>query len=198
MCVVRWCLANWDLWSSVLASAFLPKFTAYNILRRALRGFEKQRWQPQRQRQEEEEEDEEEKILEEEEEEQQQQLFPFWGSSNSTTRWTSTTLYEIAQQRYGGCTGTAYVKFGVPEDALLAVQTLCGNPLPDGSIMGVYVRQIRCWTLLNNRTQNERKKNTVDGCGILKTSWWSEHVWTIIGFQLSKVQDFFHSMSHFY
>ena len=171
MCVVRWCLANWDLWSSVLASAFLPKFTAYNILRRALRGFEKQRWQPQRQRQEEEE-DEEEKILEEEEEEQQQQqLFPFWGSSNSTTRWTSTTLYEIAQQRYGGCTGTAY---------------------------GVYVRQSRCWTLLNNRTQNERKKNTVDGCGILKTSWWSEHVWTIIGFQLSKVQDFFHSMSHFY
>ena len=140
MCVVRWCLANWDLWSSVLASAFLPKFTAYNILRRALRGFEKQRWQPQRQRQEEEE-DEEEKILEEEEEQQQQQLFPFWGSSNSTTRWTSTTLYEIAQQRYGGCTGTAYVKFGVPEDALLAVQTLCGNPLPDGSIMGVYVRQ---------------------------------------------------------
>jgi hypothetical protein len=110
----------------------------------------------------------------EEEEQQQQLLFPFWGSSNSTTRWTSTTLYEIAQQRYGGCTGTAYVKFGVPEDALLAVQTLCGNPLPDGSIMGVYVRQGRCWTLLNNRTQNERKKNTVDGCGILKTSWWSE------------------------
>ena len=33
------------------------------------------------------------------------------------------------------------MKFGVPEDALLAVQTLCGNPLPDGSIMGVYVRQ---------------------------------------------------------
>jgi len=47
----------------------------------------------------------------------------------------------VSKDEYGGCTGTAYVKFGVPEDALLAVQTLCGNPLPDGSIMGVYVRR---------------------------------------------------------
>ena len=192
MCVVRWCWANWDLWSSVLASAFLPKFTAYNISRRAPRGFGKQRWQPQRQWQEEE--DEEEERLVEEEKKQKQQLFPFWGSSNSITRWTLTTLYKIAQQRYGGCTGTAYVKFGVPEDALLAVQTLCGNPLPDGSIMGVYVRQGRCWTLSTTGHKTSGKKH----CEWLRNPENQLMVWTIIGFQLSKVQDFFHSMSHFY
>jgi len=40
----------------------------------------------------------------------------------------------------GACTGTAYVKFGVAEDALLAIQTICGNPLPDGSTIGVFVK----------------------------------------------------------
>mmetsp|Transcript_3518 Transcript_3518/g.8462 ORF Transcript_3518/g.8462 Transcript_3518/m.8462 type:complete len:461 (+) Transcript_3518:68-1450(+) len=40
----------------------------------------------------------------------------------------------------GACTGTAYVKFGMAEDALLAIQTICGNPLPDGSTIGVFVK----------------------------------------------------------
>ncbi|CAE7257451.1 elav [Symbiodinium sp. CCMP2592] len=40
----------------------------------------------------------------------------------------------------GSCTGTAYVKFGMAEDALLAIQTICGNPLPDGSTIGVFVK----------------------------------------------------------
>eukprot|EP00438_Fugacium_kawagutii_P024849 Skav233731 [mRNA] locus=scaffold2225:158682:160116:+ [translate_table: standard] len=48
---------------------------------------------------------------------------------------------SVAKDEYGGCNGTGYVRFGVAEDALLAVQTLCGNPLPDGSIMGVYVKR---------------------------------------------------------
>mmetsp|Transcript_50998 Transcript_50998/g.95455 ORF Transcript_50998/g.95455 Transcript_50998/m.95455 type:complete len:450 (-) Transcript_50998:149-1498(-) len=45
----------------------------------------------------------------------------------------------IKDEKTGACTGTAYVKFGVAEDALLAIQTVCGNPLPDGTTIGVFV-----------------------------------------------------------
>ena len=51
------------------------------------------------------------------------------------------TNVTVCKDEFGGCTGTAYVKFGLAEDALTAIQTLCGNPLPDGSIMGVYVKK---------------------------------------------------------
>ncbi|CAK9002978.1 unnamed protein product [Durusdinium trenchii] len=47
---------------------------------------------------------------------------------------------KVSKDEYGGCTGSAYVKFGVAEEALLAIQTICGNPLPDGSVMGVFVK----------------------------------------------------------
>ena len=47
---------------------------------------------------------------------------------------------RVLKDDYGGCAGTAYVKMGFAEDAILAIQTLCGNALPDGSVMGVFVK----------------------------------------------------------
>lgn len=59
---------------------------------------------------------------------------------------------RVLKDEYGGCAGTAYVKMGFAEDAILAIQTLCGNALPDGStlalrpfeprlgVMGVFVK----------------------------------------------------------
>eukprot|EP00931_Biecheleriopsis_adriatica_P036442 TRINITY_DN20996_c0_g1_i1.p1 TRINITY_DN20996_c0_g1~~TRINITY_DN20996_c0_g1_i1.p1 ORF type:complete len:526 (-),score=101.02 TRINITY_DN20996_c0_g1_i1:165-1673(-) len=40
----------------------------------------------------------------------------------------------------GNCTGEAFVKYGLPEDAQLAMETISGNPLPDGSVIEVTVK----------------------------------------------------------
>lgn len=43
----------------------------------------------------------------------------------------------------GSCTGAALLKFGVTEDAELAIRTLSGNKLPDGVVLDVTVKTVR-------------------------------------------------------
>ena len=43
----------------------------------------------------------------------------------------------------GSCTGAALLKFGLTEDAELAIRTLSGNKLPDGVVLDVTVKTVR-------------------------------------------------------
>ena len=43
----------------------------------------------------------------------------------------------------GVCTGAALLKYGITEDAELAIRTLSGNKLPDGVVLDVTVKTVR-------------------------------------------------------
>ena len=43
----------------------------------------------------------------------------------------------------GACTGAALLKFGLTEDAELAIRTISGNKLPDGVVLDVTVKTVR-------------------------------------------------------
>ncbi|CAE7769739.1 elavl2 [Symbiodinium sp. CCMP2456] len=43
----------------------------------------------------------------------------------------------------GACTGAALLKFGITEDAELAIRTISGNKLPDGVVLDVTVKTVR-------------------------------------------------------
>ncbi|CAE6933321.1 elavl2 [Symbiodinium natans] len=43
----------------------------------------------------------------------------------------------------GACTGAALLKFGITEDADLAIRTISGNKLPDGVVLDVSVKTVR-------------------------------------------------------
>lgn len=52
---------------------------------------------------------------------------------------------RVMRDDTGACSGTALVKFGLPEDAELAMSTLTGNPLPDHVVLDVSVKTVKGW-----------------------------------------------------